>query len=74
MSDDDLERGYRALKSSLERVGDGQGELFLSMVCLALMARHPHVDDVLDLIENVEAQCAAEVVWGTEEGSRHGAR
>ena len=74
MSDDDLERGYLALKSSLDRVGEGQGELFLSMVCLALMARHPHVNDVLDLIQNVEAQCAAEVSWGSEEGSRRAAR
>ncbi len=65
MSDDDLERAYRALKHSLERVGEGQGELFLSMICLALMARHPHIDDVVELIGNVEAQCAAEVLSGT---------
>jgi len=70
MSDDDLERAYRALQHALERVGEAKGELFLSMTCLALMA-HRRIDDVLDLIGNVEAQCAAEVLRAPEEPRQH---
>ena len=41
--------------------GEDKAELFLSMVCLSLMARYESAADVLPLIANVEAQCAAEV-------------
>jgi hypothetical protein len=62
MNDDDLDRCYSALCESIAAVGEGQAQLFLSMVCLSLMARYERADDVLALIGNVQAQCAAEVV------------
>lgn len=61
MTDDDLDRSYSALCESLAAVGEDKAELFLSMVCLSLMARYESAADVLPLIANVEAQCAAEV-------------
>jgi hypothetical protein len=64
MTDDDLDRSYSALCESLAAVGQDKAELFLSMVCLSLMARYESADDVLPLIANVEAQCAAEVTAG----------
>lgn len=60
MTDDDLDRSYSALCQSLATVGEKNAELFLSMVCLSLMARYERADDVLPLIANVQAQCAAE--------------
>lgn len=64
MTDDDLDRSYSALCQSLASVGEGKSELFLSMVCLSLMARYERADDVLTLIDHVHAQCAAEVEVG----------
>lgn len=61
MTDDDLDRGYSALCEALASVGEPRAQLFLSMVCLALMARYERAEDVLPLIANVQAQCAAEV-------------
>jgi hypothetical protein len=61
MTDDDLDRSYGALCEALAGVGETNAQLFLSMVCLALMARYESAGDVLPLIENVQAQCAAEV-------------
>jgi hypothetical protein len=61
MTDDDLDRSYSALCESLASVGERNAELFLSMVCLSLMARYERAEDVLALIDNVHAQCAAEV-------------
>ena len=52
---------YTALCESLASVGERRAQLFLSMVCLALMARYESAEDVLPLIANVHAQCAAEV-------------
>lgn len=60
MTDEDLDRSYSALCQSLATVGEQRAELFLSMVCLALMARYERADDVLPVIANVQAQCAAE--------------
>ena len=60
MTDDDLDRSYSALCESLATVGESKAQLFLSMVCLSLMARYERCTDVLTLIENVHAQCAAE--------------
>ena len=60
MTDDDLDRSYSALCQSLATVGEQKSQLFLSMVCLALMARYERAEDVLPLIANVQAQCAAE--------------
>ena len=64
MTDDDLDRSYSALCHALANVGESRAELFLSMVCLALMARYERVQDVLTLIEHVQAQCAAEADSG----------
>ena len=64
MTDDDLDRSYSALCQSLATVGESKSELFLSMVCLSLMARYERADDVLTLIDHVHAQCAAEVEAG----------
>ena len=61
MTDADLERSYAALRESLDELGPARAELFLSMLCLALMARFPGVGDVLPLIREVRAQCDAEV-------------
>lgn len=60
MTDQDLDRSYTALCHSLAAVGEDRAQLFLSMMCLALMARYERADDVLPLIANVQAQCAAE--------------
>ena len=60
MTDQDLDRSYTALCQSLAAVGESRAELFLSMMCLALMARYERADDVLPLIANVQAQCSAE--------------
>lgn len=64
MTDNDLDRSYSALCEALARVGPDKAELFLSMVCLSLMARYERASDVLPLIDNVQAQCAAEVTQG----------
>ena len=60
MTDQDLDRSYTALCESLAAVGEPKAQLFLSMMCLALMARFQNADDVLALIHTVQAQCAAE--------------
>jgi hypothetical protein len=60
MTDQDLDRSYTALCQSLAAVGEDRAQLFLSMMCLALMARYGRAEDVLPLIANVQAQCAAE--------------
>lgn len=60
MTDQDLDRSYTALCQSLAAVGEHRAQLFLSMMCLALMARYERAEDVLPLIANVQAQCAAE--------------
>jgi hypothetical protein len=65
MTDDDLDRSYSALCEALASVGEGKAELFLSMVCLSLMARYERAGDVLTLIDHVHAQCAAEVEAGS---------
>jgi hypothetical protein len=64
MTDHDLDRSYSALCEALACVGEGKSQLFLSMVCLSLMARYERADDVLPLIANVQAQCAAEAAGG----------
>jgi hypothetical protein len=61
MTDDDLDRCYSALCQALAEVGEAKAELFLSMVCLSLMARYERAQDVLTLVDHVHAQCAAEV-------------
>lgn len=60
MTDSDLDRSYTALCESMAELGPQRTQLFLSMVCLSLMARHERADDVIALIGNVAAQCHAE--------------
>jgi hypothetical protein len=59
MTDADLDRSYSALCEALARVGEAQAPLFLSMLCLSLISRHQHADDVLPLVAHAERQCAA---------------
>ena len=59
MTEEDLDRSYSAVCDALAAVGEGKAQLFLSMLCLALMARHEKAGDVLELIATVRAQCAA---------------
>jgi hypothetical protein len=60
MTDAELDRAYTALCETLAGVGQAQAPLFLSMVCLSLMSRLQSADQVLPLIANARAQCAAE--------------
>jgi hypothetical protein len=60
MTDEELDRSYTAMCEAMAQVGEGKSQLFLSMLCLALMARYESAAQVLPLIENVQAQCAAE--------------
>ena len=60
MTDADLDRSYSALCESLAQLGPERAQLFLSMLCLSLMARYESAEAVLPLIENVRAQCDAE--------------
>ena len=72
LTDDDLDLGYSALRDALEDFVEGKAELFLTMVCLALMARYERVSDVLPLIANVHAQCSAEADEGAQaDGNTH---
>lgn len=64
MTDKDLDRCYSALCACLAGVEHDKAQLFLSMICLSLMARYERADDVLLLIANVHAQCDAEVSQG----------
>lgn len=60
MTAQDLDRSYSELCTALAAVGEPDAPLFLSMLCLALMARCGAADDVLPLIANARAQCAAD--------------
>jgi hypothetical protein len=64
MTDADLDLSYTAMCEALAEVGPQRSELFLSMLCLSLMARFPAASDVLPLISNVQAQCHAEAERG----------
>jgi len=60
MTDADLDNAYTAMCKALAEVGPDKAQLFLSMLCLALMARYERAGDVQSLIDNVRAQCDAE--------------
>ena len=62
MTDADLDQSYSAVCEALAQVGPARAELFLSMLCLSLMARYENAGLVLPLIANVRAQCDAEVM------------
>lgn len=68
MTDADLDRCYSTLCHGLVQVGPARSELFLSMLCLSLMARHEDAGTVLPLIANVQAQCAAETDGAADVG------
>ena len=61
MTDEDLDRSYSALCEALASVGESRSELFLSMVCLSVMARYESAEDVITLIDHVKSACAAGV-------------
>ena len=58
MTDADLDRSYSAFCEALSRVGEDKAPLYLSMLCLSLISRQQHADDVLPLMANAERQCA----------------
>ena len=57
MSDQDLDQSYSSLCTALASVGEAQAPLFLSMVCLSLMARSESAAQVLPLIAQAHQQC-----------------
>lgn len=57
MSDQDLDQSYSALCIALASVGAAQAPLFLSMLCLSLMARSESAAQVLPLIAQAQQQC-----------------
>jgi hypothetical protein len=65
MTDTDLDESYSALCEALAEVGPAQASLFLSMLCLSLMARCDKLGDVLPLIANARAQCDEPAGHGT---------
>jgi hypothetical protein len=54
MTGDDLDRSYTALSEALGRVGEERSALLLATLSLALLAREPDVQPVLDLIAQAE--------------------
>lgn len=60
MSDADLDHSYTALCRALGEVGPERSELLLAMVALALMARAPAADDVVELIARSRDRCLQE--------------
>lgn len=57
MTDADLDRSYTALCRALGEVGEGQAPLFLSMLCLAWMARADSAEGVVADVERVLRLC-----------------
>ena len=64
MTDADLDRGYTALCHALADVGEARASLFLSMLCLAWMARATDADQVLPDIENIRRRLLEEGAGG----------
>ncbi len=58
MTDTDLDSSYGALAAALAEVGEDAAPLFLSMLCLALIARAGSASEVLPLIDQARAQLA----------------
>ncbi len=59
MTDQDLDQSYTALCTALNQVGEVQAPLFLSMLCLSLMARSDSAMQVLSLIAQAQSKCEA---------------
>lgn len=57
MTDHDLDQSYTALCTALNEVGTAQAPLFLSMLCLSLMARSYSAAEVLPLIAQAQSKC-----------------
>lgn len=57
MTDHDLDQSYTALCTALNEVGTAQAPLFLSMMCLSLMARSDSAAQVLPLIAQAQSKC-----------------
>ena len=60
MTDHDLDQSYTALCTALNQVGSAQAPLFLSMLCLSLMARSDSATQVLPLIAQAQSKCEAQ--------------
>lgn len=60
MTDHDLDQSYTALCTALNQVGEAQASLFLSMLCLSLMARSESAVQVLPLIAQAQSKCEAQ--------------
>ena len=54
MTPDDLDRSYTALSEALGRVGPERAPLLLATLSLALLAREPHAEPVIELIAQAE--------------------
>lgn len=59
MSEEELDRAYTALCNALAEAGEDQAQRFLAMVCLGLIARFDRPEEVLALVDQVKAHCAA---------------
>ena len=57
MNEVDLDRSYTALCEALGDVGPQRSELLLAMVALALMARAPQAQEVLEIVARSRERC-----------------
>ncbi|MGE0349704.1 hypothetical protein [Hydrogenophaga sp.] len=64
MTDADLDQSYSAVCEAMSQVGEAQAPLFLSMLCLSLMSRFEHAQQVLPLIANARDRCDQEAARG----------
>ncbi|WP_338663318.1 hypothetical protein VQH23_24695 [Pararoseomonas sp. SCSIO 73927] len=62
MHAEDLDRSYTALCKALERVGEGNAQLLLAMVSLALIARQGSAEEVLTIIQGAADNIGAGLV------------
>jgi hypothetical protein len=60
MTDADLDRTYTAICEAMAQVGTKDTPLFLSMLCLALLAGRDSADDVLPLVAQAQRLCGGE--------------
>jgi hypothetical protein len=60
MTDADLDRSYTAVCHAMAQVGPERTPLFLSMLCLSLLAGRDSADDVLPLVAQARRLSEAE--------------
>jgi hypothetical protein len=60
MSAQDLDHTYTALCNALANVGEAQAQSFLAMLSLSLIAHSQSAAQVLELIEQAQAQTQAQ--------------